>query len=172
MSATDKTKAMFSALTPTLANAFFEPETKRIALMVQTLIKDNHAAGGHLYGFYHEGEIYSNHSPRDRRGQRILPVQAQLFDQAVFLKSTRTQVARDKTKLTQALVALICKCSGAQMIRDVLPEYLVRLVPSLQGLPRFNDEEWFYREQPSMLRHRESLEEITLYYAANRLIYP
>jgi hypothetical protein len=128
-------------------------------------------------GFMHMGVRYIPRSERwsVRTGRVPTPLPSldfSLLDQSDKLTVHFNRVNLDKSQIRQILFELLCHCNTLQEIRDSLPECLVPLVPDVQSLPRFIQNQ-FYLVQGNkyFMRQYEKVLPKIEYYSTVHLIY-
>lgn len=150
--------------------AFLKPEHVRLQNIMISLIQRNHALGGHPYGFFHNGRLFSPVGPAKLRGHKIQAAHTTVRPEAEDLVQKREKLKEAKLRLSQAMIVIASRCTCEQDFRDSLPEPLVECSPYAH-LRRHRDEGAVLEHYPMLRAQLQKTVRIVLYYSANRLLY-
>lgn len=165
-----KTNPCLELIEPMIAS-FLKREKFRQKVVLVDLIDQNHAAGGHAYGYYFNGKRFSLHGLTHLRGQPLNAVEPSLRQEAEDFDLAQTKLERDEHKLMNGLTVVLSQCNSFQDVRDVLPEPLAQVFTQLSSLPRMQEEGWVLKESPMLRSQYDKAINIALYYQVNSLIF-
>ena len=154
-----------------IVDAFFKPEKARLDRGLVDLVKENHSLGGHPYGFFYNGKLFSPAAIAQLRGQKITQVLQALEDAARKHLALNQTLTDNQLRLRQSLTVVATRCRAIQDFRDSLPEPLVKVAPDLAAMPRHRAEGAVLDGDPVLRGQFEKVIRICLYYTANRLLY-
>lgn len=154
-----------------MIQAFLRPETERLYALVVSLVKQNHALGGHEKGFYYAGQRYSGTTTRFLKGDTLYPSHGSLESKVIGYRNRKAKFDTDTTRLRLSLSVVLSRCQTVQGMRDALPEPLAMLMPAMRQLPRIQDEGWVLAEFPLLQEQFQKTVDVALYYQANNLIF-
>ena len=155
-----------------LVEDLFKVELTRLARDLDEIVLENQKLGGTMNAFVYQGDIHSTLTPIQLRGiGPIAPLRGALEPQADIYLARLEKAKRDRQRVINSLAVVTRFCRSRQDVRDVFPETLVALVPSLREMERQRDEGFMLRNKPVLLKQFQETVDLLLDYQANRLIY-
>ncbi|MGQ0565562.1 MAG: hypothetical protein ACT4OK_10895 [Gemmobacter sp.] len=158
---------------PTIAatvESFFKPERRRQQALLAEMIQRNRQLGGHEYGFYHNGRLFSLSPPSKLRGHKLERAYPEIGLMAEDLVEKQAKLKEDTLRMNQGLAVIVARCESFQAYRDSIPEPLVQHTP-FSHLARMGEEARVLQGNHVLAQQYAKLERIVLYYSANALIY-
>lgn len=154
-----------------LIRGLMEKEISRLHKIMTQLVVENHVLGGHKYGFYYFGVLYSPYERRYTASQSLKAIHQSLTHQAHALYTASLKRQSDEQKLRQTLSVLLSRCNTRQDVRDALPEILGKLVNDLRTLPRSRPEGFVLNKTPHLREQYNTALEIVNFYTFNKMVY-
>jgi len=153
----------------------FEIEQNRLSKQIESLIEENNMKlGQYNPGFFYMGKYYTNilhytyyYNPGD-----LPSLNSQLHPEMAPLRTLEDQMKLDRSYIRQVLEKLLLPCQTVQDVRDVLPECVVDLFPTLKELPRTREPAWTFENANPMLQRQYSRALVKVQgYLAMRYLY-
>lgn len=160
-------------LITSLLNILFEPEERRLDLVVTELDKQNREMKGHTrQGFILGGRIFIPQKSQHNRDKGGYPSLAwPLNEQANAFLRDANSIRDDKQMISQIMGLAIMPCSTVDDIRNALPESIVVLNSDLLALPRTNVEGYTLLGNERSMQHFRVMSAKVDFYAALRMVY-
>lgn len=124
------------SLSPALADIIFQVDEQRLAEKLATIKTENIKLGGSFNGFTFNGEIYTELTPKQRRGMRFRELDPTLHADMRDYLATKKILEDDRIRVTQTFSAILIGCTSWQDVRDSLPEGLSEHISATKNLPR------------------------------------
>lgn len=161
-----------------IVNYIFQAETLRLdRAMLVLMEKHTSITGQMLVGFKHAGKNfiplkYKAVVPAMPGGSKTLPTLSIKISEEVFeFMRDFDKIQADMQKVTQTLAPLIYGLNTLQETRDMLPECVVDLVPSLKELPRTKPDLYLFEDQPLKQAAFQKGFPLIQYYTMTHLMY-
>lgn len=160
-------------LITTLVNRLFEPEDRRLDLVITELDRQNREMKGHeRQGFILGGQVFiPRKSPYIRDKVSYPSLAWPLTEQANAFLRDANSIRDDKQMISQIMGLAIMPCSTVNDIRNALPESIVILSSDLLALPRTNVEGYTLLGNERSMEHFRVMSAKVDFYAALQMVY-
>lgn len=157
-----------------ILNKLFDPEKRRLATMLDNLIRENNMAiGQNALGFLFNGSFYPISTVKNIRGAPRPAIAYELVGKMESLLNDRKIINLDYFLVRQTLTTLLktAPSEGAtkQDYRNLLPDFIAMLSDELKPLGRTQQYESLHNER--VLRQTDKVLEKIHVYAAGALLY-
>lgn len=146
-------------------------EISRLEDWTAQLVVENQALGGHPYGFFYYGIIFSHYERRHTASEGLKAIDSSLTPQAHALHTATQKRRSDEQKLRQTLSVLLSRCRTRQDARDSLPEILAKSINELKTLPRERPEGFIIAKSTYHINQFNVAMDIVNYYTFNKMVY-